>query len=114
MSCGPLPLSKLLVMSEHELLIQLEKASTTLSRLKTANSNLRKRLRELQSRGANEEMNKAAAPTATAPAKSSEVQDLRDQLSIAQQAAIDNLAYAQEMRDKYEELVSLSLMTEKI
>lgn len=100
--------SKLLDMSDRELILQLEKASTTLTRLKNLNVSLRLRIKELES-------NRNQVPAEIAPVESKqalsdkgilEVQELREQLKTAQKAAIDNLAYAQEVKTQYEELRS--------
>ena len=100
--------SKLLDMSDRELILQLEKASTTLTRLKNLNVSLRLRIKELES-------SKNQVPVEVAPTESKqvlgdkgtlEVQELREQLKTAQQAALDNLAYAQEVKTQYEELKS--------
>lgn len=93
--------SRLLDMSDRELILQLEKASTTLTRLKTANAALRRRVRELEARKAEGFVPLNNAPP---PASKSETQELREKLATAEKAAIDNLTYAQEVKSQLEDL----------
>ena len=100
--------SKLIGMTDRELIVQLEKASVTLARLKSSNASLRRRVRELEagkSPIANSEL--AGVPnntTALTPMAKTELQELKEQLESTTKAAVDNLTYAQQMKILYEEL----------
>jgi hypothetical protein len=93
---------KLLDMDQKQLIVQLEKASVTLTKLKNTNAALRKRIRELELARAETNLNNAVT---NKPPPTNEVAELKTLLEVAQKAAIANLSYAQEIKTLNDELL---------